>query len=356
LFLTIFLFLITISAIPSVLGKTRYSYLISFIRNNEIEGEGFTNRYNDEINFEATMHALNIFDYYGISPSDREGLINNLEGKINEMFNDNDVSLYDLYFLLKSLNLTEYSVNTVLVNRIYDYLNDLEQSTGGFSSSNKTNQVSIASTYYTIQIHLTIGKPIINSTLHKNWVLSCNNIDGGYGGNETLSSTLINTYFAALIVDELGAITELVDISNTISYLKSFYVNYSADFNSYGGYLPELTSHYALLSSTYFCIKTLSLIDESELTTTPTITWILERQNFMDGGFAENTEGYQEKISSVISTYFAFETLKILNPSLSSLSSEIWMVEFNYLILGILLGSIGLIIAVAIFLWRRRRI
>jgi len=356
LIITIFLLLITINAIPSVLGKTRYSYLISFVRNNEIEGEGFKNRFNDEISFEATMLALEILEFYGINPLDVESLNSNLEDKINEMFDNNEVSLYDLYFLLKSLNLTEYSVNSVLLDRIYDYLDDIEQLTGGFSSSNKSNQANIASTYYSIQIHLMMGKPIINATLHKNWVLSCNNSDGGYGGNETLSSTLINTYFTVLILDELGNVAELVNSNNTLNYLKSFYVNENADFFSYGGYIPEESTNYALLSSTYFCVKAISLIDDTDLIVSPTIKWVLERQNFIDGGFAENTEGYQQKVSSIIATYFAFETLKILNPSLSSLSSEIWMVEFNYIILGIVLGSIALIVAVAIFLWRRRRI
>ncbi|MFW9827307.1 MAG: prenyltransferase/squalene oxidase repeat-containing protein [Candidatus Thorarchaeota archaeon] len=348
--------LITINAIPSVLGRTRYAYLISFVRNNEIEGEGFTNAINDEISLEATMLALEILGDYGINPLDVETLNSNLEDKINEMFDNDEVSLYNLYFLLKSLNITEYSVNSVLMDRINDYLDDIEQSTGGFSFSNKSTQANIASTYYSIQIHLMIGKPIVNATLHKNWVLSCNNSDGGYGGNETLSSTLINTYFTVLILNDLGDVIELVNSNNTLSYLKSFYVNDNADFNSYGGYLPEDSTNYALLSSTYFCVKAISLIDDTELIISPTTKWVLARQNFIDGGFAENTEGYQQKVSSIIATYFAFKTLKIINPSLSSLSSEIWMVEFNYIILGIILGSIALIIAAGIFLWRRRRI
>ncbi|MFX1390859.1 MAG: prenyltransferase/squalene oxidase repeat-containing protein [Promethearchaeota archaeon] len=356
LILTIFLLLITINAIPTVLGKTRYSYLITFIRNNEIEGEGFTNAINDEISLEATMYALNILDSYGINPLEVETLNGNLENRIEDMFNNDEVSLYDLCFLLKSLNSTEYTIDSDLSDRIYDYVNDAEQLTGGFSFSNTSEVANLASTYFAIQIHFAIGRPIVNLTLHKNWVLSCNNSDGGYGGNQTLSSTLINTFFVALILDEIGDISELVSSIDTLNYLKSFYVNDSADFNSFGGYIPEDLAQYALLSSTYFCVKIISLIDPGELNTNPTINWILARQNFKDGGFAENTEGYQQKISSVIATYFAFETIKILNPSLSSLSSEIWMVEFNYIILGVILGSIGLLIAVAIFLWRRRRI
>jgi hypothetical protein len=110
-----------------------------------------------------------------------------------------------------------------------------------------------------------------------------------------------------------------------------------------------------LLSSTFFCVKTISLIDASELNVGSTVTWVLARQAFEDGGFAENSEGYKQKVSSLIASYYAFNTLKALN-SLSSLTSEIWMVEFNYLILIVVLGSIGLGIAAIVFLWRRRRI
>jgi hypothetical protein len=352
----VFLLLITINAIPSVLGRTRYSYLINFVRNTEIEGEGFTNGINDEISFEATVYAIDILDYYGSNPSDVDTLSNNLEDKIKEMFDNNEVNLYDLSFLLKSLNFTEHIIDSSLSDRIYVYLNDAEQLSGGYSFSNISKRANLASTFYAFQIHKGIGKNIVNLSLHKNWVLSCNNSDGGYGGNESLSSNLINTYFTVSLLDEFGDVSELDNSVNTINYLKSFYINDSADLNNYGGYLPEELSYYALLSSTYHCVKAISLIDDIELKINPTLRWVLERQNFQDGGFAENTEGNQQKLSSVTATYYAFETIKVLNPSLSSLSVEIWMVEFNFIILGVILGSIGLIIALSIFLWRRRRI
>ena len=125
---------------------------------------------------------------------------------------------------------------------------------------------SLTYTFYVIQLYSLIGQPIANISIHKDWVLSCNNTDGGYGGNQTLSSTYIDTCFAAFILDDerFGDINDLVDINNTLTYLKSFYVNNSADLNNYGGYLPDELAGYALLSSTYYCVKAISLISGSE--------------------------------------------------------------------------------------------
>jgi len=358
LIIIIFLLLITINAIPSVLGKTRQSYLTSFVLNNEIEQKGFTNGILSEetISLDATAYALEILEDYGINPHEIEALQNNLEKSIDEMFDTDEINLYDLYYLMKSLNYLQYEIDIALENRIYQYLNDSEQIGGGFSPSNTSSSASLASTYYIIQLYSLINETIENLPVHKNWVLSCYNIDGGYGGNESLSSNLLNTYFAILIFDELWEINDLINRNKTLSYLKSFYINDSADLNNFGGYIPDKNAQYAMLSSSYFCVKAISLIEANELNVGPTISWILKLQNFEDGGFSDNTEGYNQKKSSIIASYYAFKTLKILNPSLSTLAKEVWMVEFNYWILGIVLLSIGVVIAVIVFLWRKRRI
>ncbi|NVM37799.1 MAG: hypothetical protein HWN81_19565 [Candidatus Lokiarchaeota archaeon] len=358
LFILIFLLLITLNAIPSVLGKTRQSYLTSFVKKNEIENRGFSNAFSSEdiVSFEATTYALEILEDYGINPNEIEALQNNLENDIGEMFDENKVNLYDLFYLMKSLNILQYEIDTDLENRIYQYLNDTEQIGGGFSFSNTSSSASLASTYYIVQLYSLINESIGNLLVHKNWVLSCNNIDGGYGGNQSLSSTLPNTYFTTLIFDELWEINDLVNINKTLSYLNSFYINDSSDLDSFGGYLPDENAQYATLSSSYFCVKAISLIDTAELNGGSTISWVLNHQNFEDGGFSDNIVELEQKKSSIIASYYAFETLKILNPSLSSLAKEIWTVEFNYWILGIVFISIGVIIAVIVFIWRKRRI
>lgn len=359
LIIVTFLFFLTINAIPNVLGATRQSYLTNFILSNEIVGNGYSNGVEggNRVSFEATAYALDILMNYYIFPQDIETLQNNLELNIRDMFDSGVVDLYDLYFMLKSLDLLGHTIDAVLSNRIYKFINDTEQISGGFSFSNSSKSANLASTYYVIQIFTLMNKPVENIPLHKNWVLSCNNSDGGYGGNQSLTSTYIDTCFAAFILDDdrFGNINDLADVIKTLTYLKSFYVENSADLNNYGGYLPDEIAEYALLSSTYYCVKAIYLIDPTHLNTIPTTSWILKRQNFQDGGFVENTDGSQETESSVISCYFAFETLRILN-TLSYLASEIWRVEFNYVILGVVLGSIGLLIAATVFLWRRRRI
>ncbi|MFX0022794.1 MAG: prenyltransferase/squalene oxidase repeat-containing protein [Candidatus Hermodarchaeota archaeon] len=357
-----FLFILTISAIPSVLGKTRRSYLLDFILNTEVEGEGFSNVISGEggeelVSLEATAYALNIIDNLDISLNDYTSIDTKLEDKIEDMFDADEVNIYDLYYLLKSLNLIEYTIDSSLSNRIYKFLNETMQPTGGFSFSNSTHLSSLTSTYYVIQLYSLIQQPIVNISIHKDWVLSCNNTDGGYGGNQTLSSTYIDTSFAVFVLadERFGDINDLVDIDKTLAYLKSFYVNNSADLVNYGGYLPDELAENTLLSSTYYCVKAISLIDADALNSNEIVRWVLSHQNFEDGGFAEIIAGDHLIISSVISCYYAFESLETLT-ALNYLYNDVWMVEFDYLILGVVLGSIGLIIAIAVFLWRRRRI
>ncbi|MFX1316897.1 MAG: hypothetical protein ACFE9T_13630, partial [Promethearchaeota archaeon] len=87
----------------------------------------------------------------------------------------------------------------------------------------------------------------------------------------------------------------------------------------------------------------------------PTVNWVIDHQNYIDGGFVDSTDGYEQKSSSVFNSYFAFETLKTFN-SLSRLGEEVWMVEFNYWILIGLLGGIGLTVLLIYFIWRKRRV
>ena len=351
---------IALYTIPSVLGKTRQSYLTSFIYNNEIEGQGFSNSIEDSptISFEATAYAIDILTHYLKKPHDIETLTSNLEGSIEQTFGNDEVILYDLYFLMNALiNLDpDYELKSQLEYRIYEYLNDSAQAQGGFSYSNSSKSVNLASTYYALRLYKLIYKPIVNRTVHKNWVLSCNNDDGGFGGNQSLSSTILNTYFAVSILELLYAIGDLTNASNTISYLQSFYVSNSIDSVNFGGYLPNEVAEYTSLSSTYYCVKAISLIDDTKLDKQNIKKWVLAHQNFIDGGFAENSEGYQQKTSSVTSSNYAFNTLKILDPSLSSLTGDIWMVEFNYLVLVIVLGVIGVSIVGVILFLRRRKI
>jgi hypothetical protein len=346
------------SIIPSVLGKTRSVYLTDYIYSNEIEGEGFENGNSEgnELSFEATAYALEILKSFGRNAHDITSLQTNLEDEISHMFSNDAVNLYDLYFLLKSLfNINEnYVVEENLKNRIFQYLNDTEQIGGGFSFLNTTMTPSLSSTFFVVKIHSMLAPtPLQNNTLHRDWILLNNNTDGGYGNS---TSTLLTTYYAVSLLSMLTSVNDLVDLDDTISYLYSFYVSNPSDVNGVGGFLPDLSSDSPLLSSTYYCVAAISMLNYTLLNTDQITKWLLSRQYFQDGGFADITEGNDQLSSSVIGSYFAITTLTTFDSSLSKLAAEIWMVEFNYWILVILMGSIGLIAVISVVIWRRRRI
>jgi len=349
----------TLSIIPSVLGKTRRVYLTDYIYSNEIEGQGFKNGIStlNDVSFEATAYALETLKILGSPAKRNPELQTNLENEISSMFSSEDVNLYDLYFLLKSLFITQstYSIDGSLKNNIFIFLNGTEQVGGGFSFLNTTMSPSLSSTFFVVQIHsmLAPSQTLQNITLHKDWILLNSNPDGGYGNS---TSTLLSTYYAVSLLDQLASVDDLANKSKTLSYLTSFYVNNPSDVNNIGGYLPGLTSKSSLLSSTYYCVMAISLIDGSFLNAAKTTNWVLSRQYFQDGGFSDITKGYNQLSSSVIGSYSAFKTLKIFDPNLGTLATDIWMVEFNYWILIILMGSIGLLAVIGIVIWRRRRI
>jgi hypothetical protein len=350
--------IIIIGAIPTALAKTRKNYLIDFIFNTEIESEGFSETKEGGFSYEATAYALSILDYYGFNPHEKSSLQENLEDKISTLLNSEDMSIYNLYYLLKSLEILDYSIDTSLKNRLSEYFNATEQIGGGFAISNVSTSVSLSSTYYIIQMFSLIEESITidkNVTLHKDWVLSCYNIDGGFGGNSSLSSDLINTYYAISILEFLDSITDLPNRNQTLTFLTSLYVSDIGDLINCGGFLPYNIASIALLCSTFYSVQAIFSINQSELDKAKTVKWVLNHQNSFDGGFTDYLEGPEQEISSVTNSYYAFEILKTFN-SLGSLEKEVWMVEFNYIALITLLISIGLAIGLIYFIWRRRRV
>ncbi|MFX0082238.1 MAG: prenyltransferase/squalene oxidase repeat-containing protein [Candidatus Hodarchaeota archaeon] len=338
------------------MGKTRNAYLIDFIYNQEIEGEGFRNGLKGgDPSKEATAYALEILDYYDRSPHRNTDLKSYLESELETMFDNDEIVLYDLYYLLKSLDLLDSPPEARLKERIHNFINGTEQIGGGFSFSNTSSLASMSSTYFIVQVFTLIQEPIPNRTVHKDWILSCNNSDGGYGANSSLSSTLLTTYYAVYLLDALNSVNDLANINQTSTYLNSFYVKNPSDINNFGGGLPDPIADYALISSTYHYVSAISIINKEMLNKEQTAKWVLSRQYFQDGGFADITEGTSQRASSVITSYYAFETLNI-SGSLSKLSADVFMVEFDYWILIIIFASIGLIAGIWVIVWRRRRI
>ena len=351
-----------LSITPIVLAKTRQSHLVDFIYENQAGNESFG------LSPQDTANAIEILDHYNayqvevlfeaIRSVDIPDLMVNLEDQIQAIFDAGEVDIYKIYYLLETLNRLESletSLDSNLRDQIYTYINATVQIGGGFSPTNTSNAANMVSTYYIYNIFTIMQETVENEAIHKAWVLSCNNTDGGYGGNQSLSSTLTTTYFAVNLISELGSINDLANQTNTLNYFKSLYIGDSNNLEHYGGYLPELYAETPSLRSTYLCVEGINLIDENELNKVSTSNWVLKHQNFLDGGFGDWNEEINQRLSSISTSYSAFKILQLLG-SLDLLNEDIFMVEFSFLILIIVLSVIGVIVLVVYLILRRRRI
>jgi hypothetical protein len=346
---------------PIASAKTRQIHLIDFLYENQNSDESFG------ISSQDTANAIEIMDFYNayliegflqaIKKVDIPNLADYLEDHITSMFTGENIDIYDLFYHLSTLDilgvLTDLDPN--LHDKIYEYINETVQSTGGFSPTNTTTNANLISTFYIYNIFNLIDEPVENQTIHKNWVLSCNNTDGGYGGNQSLSSTLLTTYYAIYLVNGLGEVSDLANQTSTLNYLKSFYIDDHDNLDNYGGYLPDTFAKNSLLSSTYFCVEGIRLIDSSELNKLATVNWVLNHQNFQDGGFSDHDEENDQKLSSISASYYVFKILVSFG-SEDLLHEDIFMVEFNFLTLIIGMSVIGIIVAAIYLIWRKRRI
>ena len=357
-FLTLIITLL-LGITPIASAKTRQSHIIDFIYENHNDDESFG------ISTQDTANAIEIIDFYNayliegflqaIKKVDKPTIEEYLEDAITSMFTAENINIYNLFNVLSTLDSLGTALDLNLHDKIYAYINETAQSTGGFSPTNTSTNVNLISTFYIYNIFTLINETVENKELHKNWVLSCDNTDGGYGGNHTLSSTLLTTYYAVYLIKELGNVSDLANQNSTLTYLKSFFINDPDDLDNFGGYLPDVFAKNSLLSSTYFCVEGIRLINSSELNKLATVNWVLNHQNFRDGGFSDHVEGNDQKLSSISVSYYAFEILKGFN-SLDLLNEDIFMVEFNFLTLIIVTSIIGIIIAVIYIIWRKRRI
>jgi len=372
----ILVFLILLGFIPHVFAKQRKTYLTDFSMDNLIEDEGFANsqredyrKHNDKVSYEATAYALKLLGKYDLlEKKDLFGKVeksynssdmqDHLEETLDSQFNTGTQNLYDTLYVLTALNEMDTEVSSGLNAKISSYLSSLSKSTGGFGGS-VGSTASLSATYYAFGIYYVLDKAIPNLALHKGFITSCKKADGGFGGNYNSSSTLTSTYHAILmmqIIDDFGILSR-PDL--TERYLNSFYVDNENDEDNFGGYLPDLNAKYALISSTYYCITALSLIEDAEFEDDDaTAQWILNRQNFQDGGFCDISDGSEQKFSSLINSYFAYEVIITLGKE-SLLEEEVFQLEFewyDWIIFCSIIGGLCILAIAAVIIWRRRRI
>ncbi len=349
--ITLFL-IIFIANIPNVLAKPRKTYITDFLYENQIENDGFANsiRENTDISFEATAYASKlIYDLQGAFDSKINNTIlqKNLESDIEQMFESKNVNTYDLHYLLFSLDIYNHSIDSNLKAKIKDYVDDSRSAGGGFYLTNTSSSKDLISTYFMIKIYSFINEKIESEKIHINWIKNQRNPDGGYG-------SITETYYAILSLSELNSLNEIINPDKTINYLNSSYIADKYDLNNYGGFLPDENAKHTLIWTTYLCIKAISLLNSSRFNNESIKNWVLNRQNFQDGGFTDIGDGYDQYYSSVTNTFFAIEILNMINAN--NIEEDVFMVEFNYWYLIIPLTIIGGIVSIWIFMWRSKKI
>lgn len=366
---------ISLSLSPFALAKTRKTYLSDFLLDNFIDDEGFSNcnredyrEDSDKVSYEATAYALEILgDYNLLEEKDLFGKVeksynssdlqDELESRLKSMYTSGIKDIYETYFILKSLEEMNVEIDSILALQIKLYLDAAAQSNGAYAATDTSTSATLISTYFALQIYDLLDQPLPDP---RGFVLSCANPDdGGYRGDDTSSSTIANTYYAILIMDFLDDFGSLISESSTINYLNSFYIDDENNEDNYGGYSPDQNAKYALISSTYYCLKAISLLDKDEIEDEDaTSEWILDRQNFQDGGFVDQSEGYEQKYSSVITTYFAHEALDLLGKE-EQLEEKVFMLEwewYDWLIFCIILIALIALAIIGIYIRRKRRL
>ena len=374
--LTIFIIMLTVSfsIIPFALAKQRKTYLTDFLLSCEIKDEGFSNspEEEDDISYEATAYAIEILDDYNLlvkrdiwgeveNTVNTTDLMEYLEDKGKDEAEGIYIDIYKTYYILKALDILDFETSSSLENSVKTYLDSLDRGGNGFAAISTSSSASITSTYFAMMTYELIDEKIPNESAHKAWIKSCRNSDGGYGGNTTLSSNILNTFYAISIFEVIYDVDDLSGQDGTVEYLDSFYVDDEGDEDNYGGYLPDDKAENALLSSTYYCVQGISFIDKGDLGhEEKTLNWVLNRQNFKDGGFFDNTDGNEQRESSLTNSYFAYQTLITLDgKELPSMEVKVFMLEFiwvDWLILVILLTFFGVAVVYGYFVWRKRRI
>ncbi len=163
---------------------------------------------------------------------------------------------------------------------------------------------------------------VINVT---EFIMNSFNSDGGFKSYPTGSnSSLTSTFYAIQTLNYLNTLDSLNSNKTLISeYINQFYVNDPLLQAHYGGYsykpMGEVT--FATVRATFEAILSLNLLDISIPDQTTSLNWILQNQNIVDGGFAENTLEGSERVSSIITTSQIVRMLDALG-NLDLLSEE----------------------------------
>ncbi|MBD3226718.1 MAG: hypothetical protein GF329_00895 [Candidatus Lokiarchaeota archaeon] len=353
--------LIFISTIVSVIPisllatYTRTELLNGFINGSYHEDGGYMDYpESDELpNIQSTYHALKT-----LSLLESLGSVNTqaVATWINETQNvdggfptvENGTSnMESTLYAIRSLKLLGYEPK----NNITEWINQCWNTNFGFS--NKPNQSStIWATYNALNALSLLGENI-QSYNSSQWLLSLQNEDegenlGAFSADDTYE--LINTFYALSAINLTG---KLSDINNTsvINWITSCQNTDQYQANTYGSYRSNPSGLDYSVINCFAAIKSFHLLNVSSINLSNVIiNWIIDCQNINSGGFSSIKDGVS---SSVSNSYYAIESLNLINGINSMNSSITTGLPFNFSIIWIILIVIAVIVVIGIYIKRR---
>lgn len=363
------------------LATTRRVYLTDFIMYNYDDTEGGFYEYKTsssqitDLSYLATKSSLQILSITG----DLSSKVTSDSTKVNRIqfflrdqlvpsLDNNDTRT--LAYCLEGLDIIdeidqiESSVQTDILN----YLGNCKKTVGlteGFAYSPKQElSATVYGTYYVLKCyyHLGLLSDIIDETAVTNFIMNClstASVGKGFKSNSSSDDiSLENTFYAIRSIDLLGTISSVsqTERNNIDTYLASFYVDDNDLKDHYGGYslYPLNDLPFATMLATYYAATARYIVKGSNAFISQTEKWVLNHQNPADGGFMDNVLPGQEQRSSTIISEYATELLKISDPNLNNLETQVWTVDIDWVMISIISVVIIASVAAGIIAYRKR--
>lgn len=357
---------------PTALAVTRSSAVVDFVKSTQTSGSVYTATYaetggSDSLTarvdtshlaahilvdlFDQTLEGDDNFKNWILNQQLTNGSFWNIEG--------GTVSVYASYHAVQAMDVIDEI--TAVASELTTFL-DLCKVTVSATKLGWANQpsgpVSLISTaqaletYYTYQGNLSQFTTSVKDQVAA-FTLACQNVDGGFGDNETSPSSLEATHAALQILSRL--VTPSGSDQLIYDYVMAFKAT-NANYTGRVGGFTDGTNPYPSLSQTYHASKILEFLGNTTDSDGYTQAWILNRQNLADGGFVDRCETDLDLKSNIFSTFYALEALQVYDDDLSGLKGAEWDLEFDWVPLVIIIVVLACGIALIVVVWRRRRI
>ncbi|HME50816.1 MAG TPA: prenyltransferase/squalene oxidase repeat-containing protein [Candidatus Lokiarchaeia archaeon] len=270
-------------------------------------------------------------------------------------------SVVTLQSTYQALQIAEYfDIATMLdrndLNNNENFTKLSQNANGGFGANPSLSaNATIFSTYFALKIlnftgNLTGQYSVINENKVYQFLQSCGNGTDLFSGSPNSATSIMATAFATMIYYEfLSNFTNLFTGPRTlaiVSYIKN-------NVGQYGGFIDPSIDNVATLSTTYYAVKTLSLLnigipnDDNNLT-----NWIMNHQNNNDGGFIEGDPS--QTSSSILATYYAAYALNLVDSSAMNQDTPTTLTQIAGTVFAIVLIIVIVALIVIVYYVRKR--